>query len=480
MMRKLSGYIILITAVMLFLPVRLFAQSSLYSVERLPLSTGQYNEIAPVILKDGILFCSDRRTSSFKSNTTFDDERLYNIYYAVKKDTSEWGSAEEVKEPGSKLLYYGPVSVSSDGKTIYFTSSILTGKEARKRNIVNPRGIFIGDLSGKIITNVRPFEYNSPKYSVAHPSISRDGKYLFFSSDMPGGQGGSDIWYCENVKGKWSEPVNPGPGVNSPYKENYPFMHSSGRLYFTSDRPGTADYLGGMDIYSSDLVFGKWDKAIPLPSPVNSKYDDFAFSVEDNFQNGYFSRREGLSDDLFKFRYSIIRKAKCDTMLANSLCYEFLDQNALRFDSIPFKYVWNFGDGTTGEGVKIIHCFPRVGKYIVTIDVTNLVTKETQKAEKTFDVDISLEIQAYISAPDKALQGKTITLSADSTNLPGWNITQYYWNFGDESIAVGKDVTKTFLRPGVYNVQLIVTAPGANGSPAREACVFKNIEIQNP
>jgi hypothetical protein len=73
-----------------------------------------------------------------------------------------------------------------------------------------------------------------------------------------------------------------------------------------------------------------------------------------------------------------------------------------------------------------------------------------------------------------------ISLSADSTWLPGWNITQFYWNFGDESIAIGKEVTKAFTRPGVYNVQLIVTAPGANGGPPREACVFKNIEIRQP
>jgi len=460
------------------------SQPSMYRVEKLPFNTTLFNEIAPVVYADGILFCSDRRTSSFSENVTFDDERLYNIYYVVRKDTADWGRTEMVKTPGSNLLYYGPVSISSDGKTIYFTSSILSGKDARKKNIKNPRGIFVGDIekdaSGIKILNIRPFPYNSPDYSLAHPSISRDGKYLFFASDMPGGLGGSDIYYCENINGSWGKPVNPGPKVNSASRENYPFMHPSGRLYFTSDRPGNADYLGGMDVYFTSLVNGAWDQATALPEPINSKDDDFAFVMEDNMRTGYFSRKTGIGDDIWKYTSTIIRKPVCDTIQENSFCYEFFDENAMKFDSIPFKYVWNFGDGTKAVGVRTTHCFAKPGRYLVTLDVTNLVTKETQKAEKSFDMNVARIEQASITAPDRGFTGKAISLSADSTWLPGWNINQYYWNFGDETIAIGKDVTKTFTRPGVFNVQLIVSDPGSNGRAPRETCVFKNIEIRQP
>ena len=457
-----------------------FSQPSMYRVEKLPVNSGQFNEIAPVIVKDGIIFCSDRRTSSFTGGTTYQDERLYNIYHVVIKDTASWGKVEEVKSAGSDLLYFGPVSISSDGNTIYFTSSVITGKQARKKNIVNPRGIFIGDLSGTTISNIHPFEYNSLNYSVAHPSISKDGRYLFFASDMPGGLGGSDIYYSENINGKWGQPVNLGSNVNSSSRENYPFIHPSGRLYYTSDRPGNTDFLGGMDIYYTSLVNGQWDAATAMPAPINSKADDFAFVAEENMQTGYFSRKTGLGDDIWKYTSTIIRKVKCDTIQENSFCYEYFDENALKFDSIPFRYVWNFGDGSKSEGVRTTHCFARPGRYLVTLDVINLVTKETQKAEKTFDMNIVPVEQAYISAPDRSAPGKTISLNADSTWLPGWNISQYYWNFGDETIAIGKEVTKTFNRPGIYNVQLIVTAPGANGGVSKEACVFKNIEIRQP
>ncbi len=83
------------------------------------------------------------------------------------------------------------------------------------------------------------------------PRLSSDGKYLFFASNMPGGQGGSDLYYCEYVNGEWAEPVSLGPEVNSPGAENYPYYHPSGRLFFTSDRSGG---FGNLDIYYTSFV----------------------------------------------------------------------------------------------------------------------------------------------------------------------------------------------------------------------------------
>jgi PKD repeat protein len=85
--------------------------------------------------------------------------------------------------------------------------------------------------------------------------------------------------------------------------------------------------------------------------------------------------------------------------------------------------------------------------------------------------------QAYISAPDRIGTNQRITLSADSTYLPGWNISQYYWNFGDETIGVGKEIEKRYLKPGNYNIQLIVSTPTEQGAVVREACVSKNIIV---
>jgi len=456
------------------------AQPSIYKIDRLSINSSTFNEIAPVIIKDGIIYCSDRKTSSFTEGTTFNDERLYNLYFAARRDSIRFNNPSQIKSTGSSFLYYGPVSVAPDGKTVYFTSSLVAGKAARKKNINNPRGIFIGDMSGTEISNVRPFEYNNPQYSIAHPSVSRDGKYLFFASDMPGGQGSSDLWYCENINGKWGGPVNLGNKVNTSSRENYPYMHPSGRLYFSSDRQSDADFMGKFDVYHTTLAYGEWDTPLPLPAPVNSKDDDFAFVAEDNLQTGYFSRRSGSNDDIWRFRSTIIRKISCDTLKENNYCYEFIDENAIRYDTMPtpFRFTWNFGDGDTAGGVRAEHCFRGPGHYLVRLDILNLLTNELEPNQKTYDLEISETEQAYITAPDSCIIGQPVQMDASKTNLPDWNIVQYYWNFGDETISIGKEVSKTFIRQGTYSIQLIVTSAQDADGLVQETCVSKNINVK--
>jgi hypothetical protein len=275
-----------------------------YKIQKLPVSSGGSNEMAPVIVKDGIIFCSDKKTSAIINHTDFNDDRLYNIFLAVKIDSSRWGRPERIKDPASHLAQYGSACIAPDGKTVYFTRSVLSGRAARKRSIQNPLGIFIGELSGTDIINVKPFEYNDPKYvyDCRYPSLSSDGKYLFFASNMPGGLGRGDLYYCELAGGKWGKPVNLGPKVNTSSSENYPFMHPSGRLYFSSDRPSSAPYMGMMDIYYTSLIYGVWDNPVPLPEPINSKEDDFAFVAEENMQTGYFTRITGPTSDILSFK----------------------------------------------------------------------------------------------------------------------------------------------------------------------------------
>jgi hypothetical protein len=479
-MGRLIKYIeIFLLAIGLSHPV--LAQSDMYKVERVPVSSVTFNEIAPVIIKDGIMFCSDRRVSSITNTTTYKDERLFNLYIATRKDSSRWSSPKEITSKGSQLISYGPMSIASDNKTVYFTSNTISGKAARKKGINNPSGIFVGELTGTELSNIVPFKYNSPLYRLRYPSISRDGKYLFFASDMPGGQGGFDLYYCENINGQWAAPVNLGKKVNSSSNEGFPYIHPSGRLYFSSDRPGNADYLGGMDVYFTSLIYGEWDTPQAMPEPINSKTDDFAFVAEDSYKSGYFSRAStpGGNAHIFSFSSNMIRMAKCDSLKINSYTYKFEEVNAIRYDTmmVPFKYTWNFGDGTTGEGKTMLHTYKGPGKYTYWLDVKNLITNKVETNKKIDTLYITDIEQPYIASVDRCNTGQQIKLSADSTNLPGWTINQFYWNFGDESIQIGKNVNHAFSRSGIYNVQLIVTGTKEGSGIIREACVFKNISV---
>ena len=449
-------------------------QPSVYEVKRMSFNIDGFNNISPIIVKSGIIFCSDRRFSAFRDRTSYDGRRLYNIYLAVKKDTSGFSKPIELTSERSNKFNNGPLCLAPDGKTVYFTSEVETGKMAENKKFRNHSGIFIAELKGLELVSVRPFKYNDPQFDVGQPSISKDGKYIFFASDMPGGHGGSDLYYCESINGEWSAPVNLGSKVNSSASENYPFMHPSGRLYFTSDRPGG---FGKLDVYYTSLNNGSWEDPVLLPEPINSTSDDFAFVAEPDLQNGYFASNRRNDDDIYKFTSTIIRKASCDTLEENNYCYRFFEENAVKQDTVPFRYEWKFGDGNHAIGPLVEHCFNGPGTYTVQLDVVNLVTKEVTYNEKSETVVVTEIEQPYISAPDRIATDQKITLSADSTNLPGWKISRYYWNFGDETIAVGKEVPKSYLKPGTYNIQLIVSAEPDPGGKAKEACISKNIIV---
>lgn len=468
------SYIKLIIPGLLFCSYITAQQPSLYSVRKLPFNKNIDNEISPVIVKDGLVICSDKRFSGIKDRTSFDGRRIYNMYLAERIDTSEWKALKEVKSERTQKFNNGPFCFGPDGKTVYFTSEVETGRAARNRNFRNYSGIFIGELSGTDLTGVRPFRYNNSGYDVGQPSVSSDGKYLYFASNMPGGEGGSDIYYCELINNEWSAPVNLGTVINSSASENYPYIHPTGKLYFTSNRTGG---LGRLDIYSSVKYDGKWEKPVLLPEPINSSADDFAYVSEAGQQKGYFASNRESDDDIYSFTSLIRRMDVCDTLRENSYCYRFMEENAAKLDTTPFRYEWKFGDGKKAVGAVVEHCYDGPGAYLVQLDVVNLITKEVLYNEKSDSLIITDIEQPFITAPETASAGQSLKLNADKTYLPGWNISQYYWNFGDETIQIGKEVDKTYLKPGTYNVQLIVSEEALPGMEPRERCICKNITI---
>lgn len=151
---------------------------------------------------------------------------------------------------------------------------------------------------------LKGFPYNDvKKYSLGHAALSRNGNLLYFTSDMPGGLGKTDIWYSEKQKdGSWGNPVNCGAEINSAEEEAFATIGAEDELYFSSKgRIG----MGGFDIYRSTGERASWTKPQNLKYPVNSTYDDFYLSTWDGV-SGYLSsnRIGGLGDDdIYSFVY---------------------------------------------------------------------------------------------------------------------------------------------------------------------------------
>jgi len=170
-------------------------------------------------------------------------------------------------------------------------------------------------------------------------------------------------------------------------------------------------------------------------------------------------------------------RESCNPLEMEGFCEDFYEVNAVQFDTVPFQYEWDFGDGQKSLGARSDHCFAGPGTYIVRLNVLDLVTKKIQYNEVTYELEIALIEQPYITAPDTCRVGEMVAFDSKETNLPGWNIVRYYWNFGDESADEGAAVMKAFNLPGVYDVQLIVSTDPDRDGVVKETCVSKRIVV---
>jgi len=183
-------------------------------------------------------------------------------------------------------------------KTMYFTRCGVIKNKPQKCKIFSTqrRG---NNWTDPILLN---FQIDTVTYG--HPAISQDGFTIVFSSDMPGGQGGLDLWmthYDKKTK-SWGTPENLGKAINSAGNEEFPYIHTDGSLYYSSDGlPG----MGGLDIFHAALLSeNKWANPTNMGSPINSEGDDFGITYDGNHTRGYLSsNRQGGkgSDDIYSF-----------------------------------------------------------------------------------------------------------------------------------------------------------------------------------
>lgn len=205
--------------------------------------------------------------------------------------------------------HVGPVATPDGGRTLYVTRTYEgkdTGidREGKRRYRTQRLELYIyGQQDGKWVGV--PFEHNDPRgYSVGHATFSADGNLLYFVSDRPGGQGGTDIWYSERRGDSWGDPVNAGAAINTAGNELFPYFDQDGAFYYSTD--GLAG-MGGLDIFSTRGGRNVWSAPVNLGSPLNSPADDFSYvAIRDTelVREGFLSsnRAGGVGeDDIYSF-----------------------------------------------------------------------------------------------------------------------------------------------------------------------------------
>jgi outer membrane protein OmpA-like peptidoglycan-associated protein len=262
-------------------------------------------DLYPVFYKDGVIFSTNRKTAGHDKIYGWTGANFLDLYYAKKDsdDTKFVNVAPFDGEKINKMYHDGPACFSKNFDTIYITrvEKYLKGEDKKTLKIERNK-IFILTMKDGNWTKEVPFFLNSDLYSVANPFLAPDGSRLYFVSDMLGGYGETDIYYCNREGTGWGNPINMGPNINTFNREKYPNMDAEGNFYFSSD--GYQGF-GGMDICVALNKNGTFEKAIPMKYPFNSFTNDFGMVFLKDGKSGYFSsnRFEGGQgdDDIYYF-----------------------------------------------------------------------------------------------------------------------------------------------------------------------------------
>ncbi len=256
-------------------------------------------EYAPSFYGKGIIFTSNRGTVKGKNYYERTGKNYENIYASQTTGKNKWTKAEPLNKDINTPYNEGVASFDNNNRILYFTQcNGPKGKESSCR-------IYETQNEGNTWSAPKEVMIPNPDSAIlGHPSITADGNRIYFVSDLAGGVGGKDIWYSDKQGTSWSTPVNAGPKVNTIGDEEFPFIHPSGTLYFSST--GHTG-MGGFDIFFCDFEEGDWTEAMNLKSPTNSAGDDFGFILDENKEVGYLSsnRFGGKGEDDIYSAYAI-------------------------------------------------------------------------------------------------------------------------------------------------------------------------------
>jgi hypothetical protein len=285
------------------------------NVRNATILNGEKDDFSPVLCENGILFCTNslvrakngkiKKTPAPSVNDPKQKTQRDDLNLKFASFDSVTGQLSKVRTFDAKLnsrTNEGPSCFSKDGQTMYLTrNSSKRGKE-----ITNAKGevtvkIYVKQKQGDSWTGEILLPFEDEDYTFCHPTLSADGQKLYFTSNMPGGFGGMDLYVSRRLSnGTWAAPSNLGAKINTAKNELFPFISEAGTLFFASDGQEGAQKL---DLYRIDLE-SKTAVTTALGAPFNTESDDFGLILLPNGKRGYFSssRTGGFGgDDIYEF-----------------------------------------------------------------------------------------------------------------------------------------------------------------------------------
>jgi len=277
----------------------LYNDTALYKIDALTINT-EFADMGLVQFKNGFVFCSSRPTNKVvERKHSWTNQSFLNLFYC-ENINKNW-SAPILFSPEIKCKFnLGPLCFSNKSKDLWLTENYADNDQLSSEKKFKLKIVHYKFIDSKW-TKQKDIPFNNIDYNVAHPAVSEDGNTIYFSSNMPGGFGGMDIYISHKTKKGWSTPVNLGAQINTLGNEVFPTLLQDGTIYFSSD--GLIG-IGGLDLYFTKSINENYLTPINVGAPLNSTADDFHLIYDNKNKCGHFSSNRinhGLNDDIFKF-----------------------------------------------------------------------------------------------------------------------------------------------------------------------------------
>lgn len=449
-----------------------------YEVEKVNFNSDKA-DFGAVRFENGIVFCSSRGEK--KLNSDIDSANFYTDMYVTKMDAKRSFSNPSIfSNELTELLNEGPATFTSDYKTVYYSANIIPEKPKKegKYEIEEYKlGIFVAQYSNGHWQKIGGAHFNAQhgEYDVAHPILFGD-TIIYFASNMEGGYGGIDIYYCKLENGAWSDPINIGEPINTKGNDLFPFSSKTGDFYFSSD--GIEKNKDNVEIYCTRKnENGEWIKPYPLPYPMNTEFDDFAYTEYSNEQFGFISSNRDGVDNIYSYSKSTPQFIDCKENNRTVLCYHIEDVEIQPIEGLPLIYEWNLGDGTIERGLSVDHCYEQEGVYQVTLNIIDTLTDQIFMDVSSSVLEILSYEQPYILSHDSVVVGYPMTFFSDDSPIKKYKTAKHYWIVDDLYHFEGDTLIYTFNEPGYHNVLCgAVSNPDELGA-IQKSCSYKTILV---
>ena len=407
------------------------AKNAEFTIEALSINSDE-SDFGAFLYQDRIYFSSAQGDNNVKRNR---NTPYLNMYQSTLKSDGNFSPSESVADLNSKFND-GTACISSDGTTIYFSSESFNEKEFEKVKSLNAKFgqlyLYKATKVGQGWENIQLLPFNDASYSCANPSISNDGKTLYFSSNQPGGIGGIDIWKTTiNTDGSFEKADNIGQTVNTEGDENFPFISDDNKTLFFASNGKLG--LGGYDIFSIDLE--KNEGAENAGKPLNSEKDDFGFTFNNKNNIGFFATNRNGNDDIYKAvpkcqteLQILLTNAKTSVAIANAAVSILNEKKAILFSepttasgSAVYKSECNqeltlnvAKDGFTSKTVTIQKSVDKISPITVTLEPIEpiVITEEITLSEVYFNYN-----KSDITPETKLVLNELVAIMKQSPNV---------------------------------------------------------------